>query len=382
VATGSGTRRQRKQSDPANNANKQNATTNRAFVTSNEVDIQEERKDGVVVGWMFRPIVVNTGNTPTNDLEYYATGTWGAWKPTDILAPTYPIGENPALLDPEQGYYNNIGNPSLPQSHLPHLVLGAHASAKMGWVELTTQQIAARAQGKLGAYIGAIIHYRDQIDPTIEHVTKFCYMIRTDSLIGDAVKPVYDLCDYWNCIDDECKNDKRRYRSYVAQAFNGKKKSVPDDFYGRPMSFLIESTYKKAQDRAQELARGADTNKYLVEPSTAAAQARSAELWQIVACRPQPSCDPVSKYLLEARPLKDGRAVLVMPQDFKDGVVASNLNGTATLTETERALVKTASEIGAPLVENGAPDAIKLGDRRRRPSNRARRSWARRDRSS
>lgn len=348
----------------AENANAQNAITNRAFVTSNEVNIKEERKNGIMMGWTLHPIVVNSGNTPTVNLEYHVTRTEGTQKWTEMLAPTYPIGGHPTLTDPEQEYYNlgvNPTNPRAPENRIHHLVLGAHATATIGRIELNAEQVIPDTQGIFRAYIGAVIHYRDQIDPTVEHVTKFCYSIHMDSQISDDPKPVYDLCDYWNCIDDECSKDEDQYRAEVKRIFQNNKKEVPIDFYGPPVWFLIEPTYDMASNKAQELARVADTHKYLSEPSIEAAWARSAELWQVATCG-QISCNPAKERLLEARPMTDGRAVLVMPTDTREIAIISKPNGTGFLTEVEQAAIKSAKQIGASLVELEPPPTVGLFD--------------------
>ncbi len=353
------------QAQISDTANRQNAILDRAFVTSNEVSIEEERRDGVLIGWIFRPVIVNSGNIPAKDLTYYSTGTSGPAKGSAILNPSYPINESPSTLDPEQGHYNNVDNPFLP-THLPHLVLGPHASAKIGSVELSADDTRARIAEKWRGYISGMIRYCDQINPGVEHVTKFCYMIWASQMVNETTAPPFELCDYWNCIDDECKEDKKQCRDAVTRAFKGAGKKVPEDFYGQPMSFLIEPTPEAAAARSQELARAADTHLYLVEPSSSAAEKRNAELWHAIECRPQPQCDPqqATKYLLATKPLTDGRMALVMPRGMADGIVASNLNGSATLTVEEQSALLAATKIGPVLIETTPPSVATLPDGR------------------
>ena len=244
----------------------------RAFVTSNDIKIEPTRdNNNKIVSWRIIPIVKNSGSTPTKNLQYYASGASGSPHDTDIIGPTYPIGENPSVLDPDQGYYNSISNPPSPDARLPRLVLGPQATANMGWVEFTADQLRQMSIGKHKVYIAATIHYWDIFDSTNEHSTKFCYDIRSEEDVSGNLRPTYDLCSYWNCADDECKEDKKQYRAYVARAFKSTGKPVPSDFYSKEFSYLIMPTIERASIRSQELARAIDMNFYLHEKSKEAA---------------------------------------------------------------------------------------------------------------
>jgi hypothetical protein len=297
-------------------------------------------------------------------MRYYATGTIGPSRYMPIVGPTYPLEGSSAMLDPELGYYDNIDNPEFP-THLTRIVLGPHSKVGLTGIELTIDNLRQMAKGKIRAHIGGYIRYADILGGKAEHATKYCYSIYAQTLENGDIQPAYSPCDYWNCADDECKEDSREYRASVARAFKAEGKAVPPYFYGAPMSFLPKATPEVAQARAQELARIADTNTYLVEKSPTAARERSAEIWQMVECRPQPQCDSVTKYMLDVAALTDGRAALVVRAGMDPSNFQTLPDGRkAALTDAERSALQTAVQVGVVLMESNAPHTTLLSDGR------------------
>jgi hypothetical protein len=207
-------------------ANRQNAIANRAFVNIDGIRVEEERQDGSLVGWRFVAVVKNSGNTPTKDATISAGAKSGIVRAPTPISPTYPLGVEPAIIDPEFNYYTPGSTPLT-------FALGPHAQADVARIEISTAQAAGMRQGKpitYLAYLAGVIFYRDQIDPTIPHETKFCYVIKPASSLVDTTKPDYDFCGYWNCTDDECKTDKRRYRDEAMRAFRARGQIMPECF--------------------------------------------------------------------------------------------------------------------------------------------------------
>jgi hypothetical protein len=66
-------------------------------------------------------------------------------------------------------------------------------------------------------YISGAIHYRDQFQGTPEHISKFCFaVVSVKDFKANAMRPGYDPCPYWNCIDEKaCANDRAHYDKAV-----------------------------------------------------------------------------------------------------------------------------------------------------------------------
>jgi len=193
----------------------------RAFVTSNEVRIEERRKDGVITSWVLRPVIENSGNTPTKDLRYSTSGVWGP------VSDDYPGVVLPTREDnPERGY-----QAGLISTTLPRLVLGARAKVTMGWIELTIDDLKHMKTNPTRAFICGSIHYLDVFSKDTEHITKFCYVIRVEELPSGDLQPAYSHGSYWNSADEECEAEDREYRAAVAEAFRKGGMAVPIGFF-------------------------------------------------------------------------------------------------------------------------------------------------------
>src|ERR1700722_18406598 len=121
-------------------ANKQNAITNRVFINV-DVRVEEERQDGNLVGWRFVAVAKNSGNTPTKDATISAGGTEGPVRAPTLISPTYPLGVEPAIFDPEMNYY-------MPDSAPLPFALGPHAETAVAHVEISTAQAGGMMQGQ------------------------------------------------------------------------------------------------------------------------------------------------------------------------------------------------------------------------------------------
>jgi hypothetical protein len=321
--------------------NKQNAVINRAFVNSDGIRIEEERQDGTLVGWRYVAMVKNSGNTPTRDATISTSGANGPVRVSTFIAPSYPIGVEPAFIDPEFSYY-------MPDSIPSTIALGAHASADVARIEISTTQAAGMRQGRPItnlAYLGGVIFYFDQLDPTIRHETKFCYVIGPAGSLVDAARPDYSFCSYWNCTDDECETDKRRYREEMMRAFKARSQTMPECFYGgippvppacRPKPPIPDPSLR-----------------YLVEPSLAAAQERSAKQCKAMGCDGK-----FSVYWWDVRPLNDGTAVVVIQATGPYAVRNTVLGRTDGLSDQEIRSLKTAKQLGRRLPEEGMTTEI------------------------
>jgi hypothetical protein len=194
-------------------AREANIIVQRPYITVTELDIREEYAGDVprneFLGWSFRPIIENSGATPTQNLRLaHEIIIFNNFPETDFYgSPVKRHGvELPAEPeDPDAGFSkeNSIRALIGPHSKV-NIPQNKHVwpipNGNMGWI----------AQGHSSAYVLGSIHYSDGFENTDEHITRYCFRI---SARGDGANPRtttigYDLCRFWNCADNECEDDK------------------------------------------------------------------------------------------------------------------------------------------------------------------------------
>jgi hypothetical protein len=157
--------------------------------------------------WWFAPIIENSGATPTKRLDIAVIAT--CFFPLNI---TFGFGPLQSLIcqdfpaqgpsDPEETYVGKGGK-------ILHTVLGPKDTFSTGGFGITPDYLKqTAAAGKPTFYYG-VIHYVDIFDHA--HITKFCFNIGYNQTAPNKGEPAIGLCLYWNCIDDECEDDKNRY---------------------------------------------------------------------------------------------------------------------------------------------------------------------------
>ena len=171
-----------------------NTVAQRAFVFADGVSIARNRP----LYWDFSVEVENSGNTPTQSMEYLTI--------SDKETPTDP---EDVFVKTAKSPYD--GAPTIPQ-RWPGAFVGPKAKIILrgsftGLVESTITQMAERRENY---YIRGVIHYRDTFANTPEHITKFCYAV-IPFKSGTETRVNYDQCLYWNCVDEDCKADRERY---------------------------------------------------------------------------------------------------------------------------------------------------------------------------
>ncbi len=181
-------------------------------------DIGKDQQ-GSATSISFTPIIINSGSTPTHDMEFVLIDPLVE----TLLRNGHPQAEiNNSPNDPESFFA--IAD-ARPQTY----ALGPHVELPRTSPPITIngqlfQDIVGARVGKF--YYGAI-RYHDMFDPSIEHITKYCFAVNnfvasTNGIApqGPAIKatamPFYTICPHWNCADDECEQDRRRYDEEMA----------------------------------------------------------------------------------------------------------------------------------------------------------------------
>jgi hypothetical protein len=188
-----------------------------------------EISDGQYKSWYIWPTIINDGNTRALGIQY--TGNLESIISDLSALPSFmqmPMIGRPQ--DPEidyQTHRNARYSVVLRPDHYPETIHAIPGS----WI---LNSIGSKEEGTLWelgnlwnfrfdhpykesyAAIG-VIHYRDVFPRTDEHITKFCLMIiRGTDLDGNVVPKDGGLCQFWNCTDEQCDDDKAKHDEWVA----------------------------------------------------------------------------------------------------------------------------------------------------------------------
>jgi hypothetical protein len=140
--------------------------------------------------WDMSAILENSGGTPPLELRYVIRSS-----------PEFP-------LDPEEVFQH----PSETDAFFERSV------APKGQIRVEAgMPLITFFDNRKAWYISGAIHYRDQFHGNSEHVSKFCFaVVSVKDVKTNLVRPSYDPCHYWNCIDEKaCTNDRARYDKAV-----------------------------------------------------------------------------------------------------------------------------------------------------------------------
>jgi len=199
----------------------------RAFVNLSSLEITSKlvpAGDGSSEKFVIiQPVIANDGNTSTARLRY-AQGAFGVTLPSppspngdvtfdgNVLTSRGTIINNRIVFGPPQG----DNHPADPEELFSHddvalrFSLGPrakHVANIIGFAEREMKEAISRGWIY---YVYGIIRYNDILPDTGEHVTKFCYYLERDITAEEFVL-ISNTCQYWNCTDDECDEDKKAY---------------------------------------------------------------------------------------------------------------------------------------------------------------------------
>jgi hypothetical protein len=172
----------------------------RAFVFGKQLIV---KKDPMPPYWRFAVLVTNSGNTPTQAMDYLAVfGQDSPGDPEDIFVntPKYIYGSPPATIQRRSG--------DLLGPHEDFILLTSN-------VGLPAFAIASMAEKRQHFYFSGVIHYRDVFRDTRDHITKYCYAA-VPYKDGIEIKVGIQRCLYWNCADEDCKDDRTRFDHDIA----------------------------------------------------------------------------------------------------------------------------------------------------------------------
>lgn len=161
-----------------------NRITSRPYIAATGLTIDTQR---LPMMWNFSIIFENSGGTPPVGMKYVIRSS--------IQQPE----------DPDDFFTN-------PQK-LDYVGFGTVAPKSKSSIEFVSGVPVKFFEDRKRWYISGAIHYRDHFDQKINHVSKFCFAaIGAKDYRTNGIRPAYDVCRFWNCIDEQdCKADRQRY---------------------------------------------------------------------------------------------------------------------------------------------------------------------------
>jgi hypothetical protein len=178
---------------------------NRAFVRGKELNIKKE-----LLNWFFTPIVENTGNTQTKNLEVFVDSIFDL---NDVSMPIPPRRQTPIYAPPDpQDIYRQKRKEIAEGTTFTRLTLGAKSAIPVGGVGPTMSQIDAMAKNDADGYVFGVIWYNDIFLRSRQHMAEFCFVVQPVKRGNEPVTISYGFCRYWNCTGrDECAENKKQY---------------------------------------------------------------------------------------------------------------------------------------------------------------------------
>ncbi len=213
----------------------------RAYVNVPQIEFTRNADDGNKIPepyWAFTPEITNDGNTPTKFLEWASGAVNFDVTPCQLIGYfpgrklkhqyrcTTEMRSSPGVVANVRKIFPQVKEiwafPPDPENlfaqknAVRRFVLGAHEKFILGQVQFIEQQIVGGLKERgLPAYLYGEIRYKDTITEK-QHITKYCYQIGGDAKTTPFT-PYIAPCVYWNCADDECTDDKRRYDEELAK---------------------------------------------------------------------------------------------------------------------------------------------------------------------
>jgi hypothetical protein len=176
---------------------------------------------GKVIDWKFTPYIQNSGKTIAVNIRTDTDMSF--W--TSASVPLYPDVDLPdAPGDPEFVFhvYPLKGRGILGPNAEPTAIVSA---------TLPVEAIKQSSKKGRRSFVSGIVGFRDVFKGTSKHKLKFCFVITAKDAWDGNSPSGYLSCEFWNCVDDYCDEDKRDYERAVEEAFKKAGMSVPKDFY-------------------------------------------------------------------------------------------------------------------------------------------------------
>lgn len=151
--------------------------------------------------WTFKTILENTGSTPTKNMAVTSAVSFSV-----PVLPDSPDDPGELRKVPSEAY------PTITD----HFI-GPHGKIAVDGISLITKTLEDMADKRADFYVYGIARYNDQFAETVERSTKFCFVVRPYKGQTGLTLQNRGLCHHWNCGDEDCLRDKRKYEEERAE---------------------------------------------------------------------------------------------------------------------------------------------------------------------
>jgi hypothetical protein len=152
--------------------------------------------------WSFQTILENTGSTPTKNMVVTSAVSFSV-----PILPDSPADPGELKKQSDQAYPT-----------VTDYFIGPHGKVAVDAISLITKTLEEMAEKRADFFVHGIARYNDQFAETVERSTKFCFVVRPYKGQNGLTLQNRGPCHHWNCGDEDCLRDKRRYEVERAEA--------------------------------------------------------------------------------------------------------------------------------------------------------------------
>lgn len=145
--------------------------------------------------WTFRTVLENTGSTPTKNMTVTSSVSFSV-----PVLPDSPGDPSELRSQPTDAYPT-----------MTDFFIGPHGRVAVEAVSLVTKTLEDMAEQRTDFFVYGIARYNDQFAETSERSTKFCFVVRPYKGPSGLSLANRAPCHHWNCGDEDCQRDKRKY---------------------------------------------------------------------------------------------------------------------------------------------------------------------------
>jgi hypothetical protein len=145
--------------------------------------------------WTFRTVLENTGSTPTKNMTVTSSVSFSV-----PILPDSPADPSELRSQPTEAYPTTAD-----------FFMGPHGKVTVDAVSLITKTLEVMAEQRTDFFVYGIARYSDQFSETSERSTKFCFAVRPYKGPSGLSLANRAPCHHWNCGDEDCQRDKRKY---------------------------------------------------------------------------------------------------------------------------------------------------------------------------
>jgi hypothetical protein len=160
--------------------------------------------------WSFQTILENTGSTPTKNMTVTSAVSFSV-----PILPDSPADPGELKKQSDEAY------PTVTD----HFI-GPHGKVAVDAISLITKTLEEMAEKRADFFVYGIARYNDAFAETDQRSTKFCFVVRPYKGQNGLTLQNRGPCHHWNCGDEDCERDKRKYEEERSEFLKKNPKAV------------------------------------------------------------------------------------------------------------------------------------------------------------